>query len=82
MLTETAYQLADSVDVLIIDGLWPLLHPTHMNIEVAVTSAHKVNAPETFLTHMTYGVDYEATEANLPENISLAYDGLVLSLLW
>ena len=81
MLTETAYQLADSVDVLIIDGLRPNRHPTHMNIEEAVASAQKVNAPQTFLTHMTYGVDYEATEASLPENISLAYDGLVLNLL-
>ena len=30
---------------------------------------------------MTYAVDYETTEAILPENISLAYDGLVLNLL-
>ena len=52
-----------------------------MNIEEAVASAQKVNAPQTFLTLMTYGVDYEATEASLPENISLAYDGLKLNLL-
>ena len=81
MLTETAYQLANSVDVLIIDGLRPNLHPTHMNINEAVAAAQKVNAPQTYLTHMTYGVDYEITEASLPENISLAYDGLVLNLI-
>ena len=80
MLTQDAYQLADTVDILIIDGLRPKLHPTHMNIEEAITAAQKVNAPQTYLTHMTYGVDYETTEANLPENISLAYDGLVLNL--
>ena len=80
-LTETAYNLADSVDVLIIDGLRPNLHPTHMNIDEAVAAAQKVNAPQTYLTHMTYGVDYEKTEASLPENISLAYDGLVINLL-
>ena len=80
MLTEDAYQLADSVDVLIIDGLRPNLHPTHMNIEEAVAAALKVNAPQTYLTHMTYAVDYKTTEAILPKNISLAYDGLVLNL--
>ena len=80
MLTEDAYQLADSVDVLIIDGLRPNLHPTHMNIEEAVAAAQKVNAPQTYLTHMTYAVDYEKTVAILPKNISLAYDGLVLNL--
>ena len=80
MLTEDAYQLANSVDVLIIDGLRPNLHPTHMNIEEAVAAAQKVNAPQTYLTHMTYAIDYDTTEAILPENISLAYDGLVLNL--
>ena len=80
-LTERAYHLADSVDVLIIDGLRPNRHPTHMNIDEAVAAAQKVNAPQSYLTHMTYGVGYETTEASLPENISLAYDGLVLNLL-
>ena len=81
MLTEAAYHLADSVDVLIIDGLRPNSHPTHMNIDEAVAAAQKVNAPKTYLTHMSHGVDYESTEASLPKNISLAYDGLVLNLL-
>jgi phosphoribosyl 1,2-cyclic phosphate phosphodiesterase len=79
-LTEDAYKLAETVDILILDGLRPKLHPTHMNIEEAVACAQKVNAPQSYLTHMTYGVDYETTEASLPENISLAYDGLVLNL--
>ena len=81
MLTKAAYELADSVDVLIIDGLKLNSHPTHMNIQEAVAAAQQVNAPQTYLTHMTYGVDYETTEASLPENISLAYDGLVLNLI-
>ena len=79
-LTEDAYKLAETVDILILDGLRPKLHPTHMNIEEAVACAQKVNAPQSYLTHMTYGVDYKTTEASLPENISLAYDGLVLNL--
>jgi phosphoribosyl 1,2-cyclic phosphate phosphodiesterase len=80
MLTEDAYKLAETVDVLIIDGLRPKLHPTHMNIEEAIACAQKVNAPQTYLTHMTYAVDHETTEASLPESISLAYDGLTLNL--
>ena len=80
MLTENAYQLADSVDILIIDGLRPNVHPTHMNIKEAVAAAQRVNASQTYLTHMTCGVDYETVGANLPQNIFLAYDGLVLNL--
>ena len=80
MLTEAAHQLANSVDVLIVDGLRPEPHPTHMNIEEAISAAKKINAPQTYLTHMTYGIDFAETEANLPENISLAFDGLMLNL--
>lgn len=79
-LTEDAYKLADKVDVLIIDGLRPKPHPTHMNIEEAVACAQKLNAPQSYLTHMTYAVDHESTEADLPNNIALAYDGLRLNL--
>lgn len=80
-LTEEAYALAKGLDVLVIDGLRPNSHPTHMTIDEAVDCAQKIKANQTFLTHMTYCVDYEETEARLPESISLAYDGLTLELI-
>ena len=79
-LTEQAYRLAEGVDVLVIDGLRPSPHPTHMNIEEAVAAAQQIKAAQTYLTHMTYFVDYEKTSAELPDGIALAYDGLSLNL--
>jgi hypothetical protein len=38
-----------------------------------------MGSPLSFLTHMTFMVDHEATEAELPENVRLAYDGLRVS---
>jgi len=78
-LTQSAYQLAQGVDLLVIDGLRPSEHPSHMNIAEAVACAQRIKAPRTYLTHMTYYVDQEATEAELPESIFLAYDGLELN---
>ena len=79
-LTEEAYALSQSIDILIIDGLRETPHPTHMTIDEAIKCAQKINASECFLTHMTHTVDYETVQERLPESISLAYDGLVLSL--
>ena len=47
-----------------------------MTIVEAVAVAEAINAPKSFLTHMTFQVDHDATEAKLPEKIRLAYDGL------
>jgi phosphoribosyl 1,2-cyclic phosphate phosphodiesterase len=73
---ESARALASGADVVVLDGLRPNPHPTHMTIDEAVAVAEAINAPKSFLTHMTFQVDHDATEAKLPEKIRLAYDGL------
>ena len=77
---ETARKLAYGADMLALDGLRPNPHPSHMTIGEAVEAACAIDARRSFITHMTYRVDQEATEANLPENIRLAYDGLRVRL--
>ena len=47
-----------------------------MTIDQATQTAREMGAPISFITHMTYMVDYEQTEAALPEDVHLAYDGL------
>ena len=79
-VTKKACELAEGADVVVLDGLRPNVHPTHMTIDEAVKTAGEIDAPRSFLTHMTYSVDHETTEANLPENINLAYDGLCVKL--
>jgi phosphoribosyl 1,2-cyclic phosphate phosphodiesterase len=71
-----ARKLAHGADVVVLDGLRPHAHPTHMTIDEAVAVAQAINAPQSYLTHMTFQVDHDATEAKLPKNIRLAYDGL------
>jgi len=73
---EPARALARGAEVVVLDGLRPNPHPTHMTIDEAVAVAHAINAPKSFLTHMTFQVDHDATEVKLPEKIRLAYDGL------
>ena len=79
-LTPTAYKLAHEVDLLIIDGLRPSPHPTHLSIPEAVQAAQELGAKQTYLTHLTHFVDHDKVSTELPPNIKLSYDGLRVSL--
>jgi len=71
--------LAENADVVVLDGLRPNPHPSHMTVDEATRAAVEIGAQLSFLTHMTFMVDHEKTEQSLPENIRLAYDGLRVS---
>lgn len=71
-----ARELARGVDVLVIDGLRPHPHPTHLCIPEAVAVAAELGAKRTFLTHLTHHVDHERVSRELPAGVELAYDGL------
>ena len=75
-----AVDLARGADVVVLDGLRPTMHPSHLSIAEAVTVAQEIAAPQTFLTHLTHLSDHGTTEADLPPRVRLAYDGLRLSL--
>lgn len=71
-----ARDLARGVDVLVIDGLRPHPHPTHLSIPEAVEVARDLGARRTFLTHLTHHVDHERVSRQLPPGVELAYDGM------
>lgn len=79
-LTREAVELARGADVVVLDGLRPDPHPSHMSIPEALEAAREVGAPLTFLTHLTHLNDHAATEAEMPAGVRLAYDGLRLKL--
>lgn len=72
--------LAESVDLLAVDGLRYHEHPSHMSVEQAVSVGQEVGAKNTYLTHMGHHVDYERGEAELPKGVGVAYDGMRVSL--
>ena len=66
------------VDTLVLDGLRPTPHPTHLTFGEAAEVAADLGARETWLTHVTHDVRY--ADAVLPDGVRLAYDGLVLEV--
>ncbi len=77
---RAAVALAQGADALVIDGLRPDPHPTHLSIPEAVEVAREIGAPQSFLTHLTHHTDHGTAEAALPPGIRLGYDGLRLIL--
>jgi len=75
-----AVALAKGAEIVVLDGLRPDLHPTHMNIAEACEAAARIAAPLTYLTHLTHGVDFAEWSEKLPDGVRLAYDGLRLKL--
>lgn len=71
-----ARELARGVDVLVIDGLRPEPHPTHLCIAEAVDVARDLGAACTYLTHLTHHVDHVRVSATLPAGVELSHDGL------
>jgi phosphoribosyl 1,2-cyclic phosphate phosphodiesterase len=75
-----ARALAAGAEVVVLDGLRPEPHPTHMSTGEAAAMAVRMGAPLTYLTHLTHAVDHARVEQGLPPGVRLAYDGLRLRL--
>jgi phosphoribosyl 1,2-cyclic phosphate phosphodiesterase len=75
-----AVALARGSDLLVLDGLRPQPHPSHLSIDEAVAAAQEIAASQTYLTHLTHLSDHAATAATLPPGIALAHDGLRINL--
>jgi len=65
--------------VIVLNALRKKKHISHFNLEEAIDLASSMKIPELYLTHLSHqmGLHHEV-EADLPEGVHLAYDGLVL----
>ena len=67
------------VDVLIIDGLRDLPHPTHLNVQGAIEAARIVGAKQTYLTHQdSRQKSRPIANATCPPASAWSYDGMKL----
>ncbi len=72
---ESLERLQD-LDVLILDALRRRPHPTHFNLEQAVAMAERIGARQTYFTHIAHELKHADINAELPDDMKLAHDGL------
>ena len=80
LIIEESFKYLESLDVLVINALRHRKHTTHFNLQDAIENSIRIGAKKTYFTHISHEIEHAGTSANLPENIFLAYDGLVLDL--
>jgi phosphoribosyl 1,2-cyclic phosphate phosphodiesterase len=67
------------LETFLLDMLRYRHHPTHFTVDEAITTADRVGATRTWFVHMTHDIQHAELDPRLPEGMSLAHDGLIIS---
>ncbi len=79
-IPEATMAMLEGLDALILDALRHQPHPTHSNVEHSLEIVNRLNPKRAFFTHIAHELSHAATDAALPANVRLAYDGLKIDL--
>lgn len=80
-MSDEDFEKLEGVDCLIMNALRLKPHNTHQNLEHAIESARRIGAKNTYFVHMSHQMGLHAdVDAQLPQGMHLAYDGLKIEL--
>jgi len=79
-IPDESFALLQGLDHVVLSALRHKPHPSHATVEQAVEWAGRIGAKHTWLTHIAHELGHEETNAKLPDNIRLAYDGLTFPI--
>jgi len=67
--------------VLVLNALQKEKHQSHFNLEEALIQAKIIRAEQTYFTHISHKMGlHQSVSKEMPDSISLAYDGLAVTL--
>ena len=76
---DDAWPQLEGLECWILDALRRAPHPTHAHLERSLEWIERAAPKKAVLTNMHIDLDYETIEAETPEHITPAFDGMVLS---
>jgi phosphoribosyl 1,2-cyclic phosphate phosphodiesterase len=68
-----------NLDILFLDALRHQPHPTHSTVENSLRIVDLLQPQRAFFTHICHDLPHQATNALLPDNVRLSYDGMKLT---
>ncbi len=75
---EPSMKRLHGLDILFLDALRHKPHPTHSTVENSLRIVTELRPKRTFFTHICHDLAHEQTNASLPPNVRLSYDGMKL----
>jgi len=80
-ISESEQEKIKGSQILVLDTLQKESHLSHFTLYQALDLIDKLNIPQAYLIHMSHKLGkHEDVEKELPANVRLAYDGLVIEL--
>jgi phosphoribosyl 1,2-cyclic phosphate phosphodiesterase len=78
LIPEASYEKLQGLDILFLDALRHKPHPTHSTVENSLRIVERVQPRRAFFTHISHDLPHDETNATLPPNVRLSYDGMKL----
>ncbi|KAB1071401.1 MBL fold metallo-hydrolase [Tamlana haliotis] len=80
-VSEKEIEKLKGVKILVVNTLRVEPHHSHFNLEEALEFIEKVKPEKAYLTHISHLLGFhDDVEASLPDHVSLAYDGLEITI--
>lgn len=77
-ISDVMVELFAEVDILVSDCLRREPHPTHAHLAMAIDLAQRCGAKRLVLSHLDKSMDYRALTNEVPDFVTVGYDGLEL----
>jgi phosphoribosyl 1,2-cyclic phosphate phosphodiesterase len=77
-IAEESFAQLQDLDILFLDALRHTPHPTHSTVENSLLIVERLKPKRAFFTHIAHDLPHEATNAALPPQVRLSYDGMKL----
>lgn len=80
-IPEESIELIRDSEILVLNALQREPHISHFTLDEAISVAIRIGAKQTYFTHISHKLGlHSEVDQELPEGISLAYDGLEVTL--
>jgi phosphoribosyl 1,2-cyclic phosphate phosphodiesterase len=77
-IPEASLARLEDLDILFLDALRHKPHPTHSTVDNSLRIVERLRPQRAFFTHICHDLPHQATNATLPANVRLSYDGMKL----
>lgn len=77
---DAALPMLENLDVWIVDALRDSPHPTHFSVDDALEWVARMKPRRAILTNLHTDLDYGRLKSIVPENVDVAFDGMVVEV--